>query len=93
MSDDIFRPRHEPALTLYEAFQQAAKKRKGRAPAEWIAAERSAVWTAARDYAQQHGLTVPTLDQIKRCETYARGSVDYGAKWAYQVERVMKGKS
>jgi hypothetical protein len=89
---DPFRPRSEPALTLYEAFQTEAKNRKGRTFSEWSAAESMAVWQAARDYAQAHGLTVPTLAQIKSAECYAMGSVDYGAKWAFQVARTMREK-
>jgi hypothetical protein len=87
---DPFRPRPEPALTIYEAFQAEAKKRKGRSLDEWIKAEREAVWHAAATYAQQHGMSVPTIDEVARAERYAMGSVDYGAKWAYQVERYMK---
>lgn len=86
---DIFQPRQEPARTLYEAFQQEATKRRGRSVQEWCEAERLAVWTAARDYAQQHGLTVPTMAEVSSAERYAMGSVDYGSKWAYQVARRM----
>jgi hypothetical protein len=88
--DDPFRSRHEPALTLYEAFQREATKRKGRAVDEWVKAEREAVWHAACTYAQQHGLRIPSLAEVASCEHYAMGSVDYGSKWAYQVERMMK---
>src|SRR4051812_10372220 len=63
---DFSRPHHEPALTIYAAFQTEAAKRKGRTFEEWIASERLAVWTAARDYAQQHGLAVPTMADVWR---------------------------
>lgn len=50
---DIFRPRNEPALTLYEAFQAEAAKRRQTAKVEdWVTRERHAVWVAARDYAK-----------------------------------------
>lgn len=88
---DPFRPRHEPARTIYDAFQAEAKRRKERTVEEWVRAERDAVWRAARDYAQQHELTIPTMAQVESAERYAMGSVDYGAKWAYQVERHMMG--
>lgn len=89
MRDDPFRPRRQPALTIYDAFREEARKRKGRSFEEWSEAERMAVWKAARDYAEAHGMNVPTMEQVKSAETYAMGSLDYGAKWAYQVERCM----
>lgn len=92
MSDhrDVFRPHRQPAQGIYDAFQAEAALRSGRKLDEWLEAERQAVWRAARDYAQQQGLRVPTIDEIKRAENYAAGSVDYGAKWAYQIERLLK---
>lgn len=87
--DDIFRPRSEPALTLYKAFQAEAKFRGGRSFEQWNKAEIGAVWRAARDYAQAHDLRVPTIAQVEECERYASGSVDYGAKWAYQIARIL----
>ena len=67
-----------------------ARKRKGRPLHEWVKAEREAVWRAARNYAQQRALRVPTIGEVMSCERYAMGSVDYGAKWAYGVARVMR---
>lgn len=91
MTRDIFRPRHEPARTIYDAFQAEAAKRHERPTfSDWAQREREAVWRAARDYAQQHGLAVPTMDQVRDSEQYALGHVDYGAKWAYGVARAME---
>lgn len=87
---DIFRPRHQPAQMLYDAFQAEASKRKSRSVTNWMDAELQAVWRASDDYARQHGLQVPTLAQVAAAERYASGSADYGAKWAYQVAAVMK---
>ena len=81
---DVFRPRYQPAQTIYDAFQAEAAHRHGSVE-EWIERERLVVWRTARDYAQQHGLRVPTMDQIERAERSACGHVDYGAKWAYRV--------
>lgn len=86
---DPFQPSHEPARTLYEAFQQEARLRKSRPIAQWVEAERNAVFKAACDYARAHGLRAPTLEEVRAAEMYAMGSVDYGAKWAYGVERAM----
>ena len=86
---DVFRPNREPARTLYDAFQREAVNRKGRSTAEWQNEERQAVWRAARDYAQQHGLRVPTLTEVRRAENSAAGHVDYGAKWAYGIAEVL----
>lgn len=86
---DIFMPRHEPAKTIYLAFQAEAALRRGRKVEEWTRLEIDAVHKAAGDYASAHGLSTPTREQIVSAEIYARGSVDYGAKWAYQVCRHM----
>ena len=86
---DIFRPHREPARTLYDVFQKEAAHRKGRSIQEWQRLERLAIWGAAKDYAQQYGLCVPTMDDIERAETCAVGHVDYGAKWAYGVAKSM----
>lgn len=87
---DPFAPRHEPARSLYEAFQAEARLRKGRPLEVWIEAERHAVWRAACEYAQQHGWPEPALAQVESAERYAKGSADYGAKWAYTLERSMR---
>jgi len=89
---DIFRPTHEPARTLYDVFQAEALKRDKRSYDEWSMMERMAVWRAARDYAQQHGLRVITLAEVEKAEEYAIGHVDYGAKWAYRVAEALKGE-
>lgn len=89
MSDGIFRPTHEPARQLYDAFQIEAKLRKGREVGIWIEKERVAVWTAARNYAQQQGRMVPTLEQIRAKEQLALGHTDCGAKWAHGVAELL----
>ena len=86
---DPFEPTREPARTLYLTFQEEARHRKGRSIEEWVKAERLAVWSAANLYAQRNGLQSPTLEQVEAAERYAMGSVDYGAKWAWGVERLM----
>ena len=85
---DPFQPRHEPARTIYDAFQDEATKRPGRK--DWVKAERERVWSVARDYAQQHGLPVPTLAEVERAEQSACGHVDYGSKWAYGVAELLR---
>ena len=88
---DIFRPSKGLARTLYDAFQEEAIHREGRSVEEWLLAERQVVWMAARDYAQQHGLRIPTMDEVKQAENCASGHIDYGAKWAYKIaERLTK---
>lgn len=86
---DIFRPKSEPALTLYKAFQAEAKFRNERSFEQWSQAEIEAVWRAARDYAQANNIRVPTVEEVAECERYALGSIDYGAKWAFQVARLL----
>ncbi len=87
---DIFEPRHEPAKSIYLEFQAEAKKRKGCSVDEWIKAERDAVYRECVHQAQRMGLAAPSMDAVAAAERYAMGSVDYGAKWAYQLVNVMK---
>jgi hypothetical protein len=86
---DIFEPKHEPAKSIYAAFQAEAAKRKGRSVDEWIKAERSAVFLECVHQAQLLGLHTPTLDEVAAAERYAVGSIDYGAKWVNQLVHVM----
>lgn len=37
---------------------------------------------AACSFAADRGLHVPTMDEVVAAERYARGSADYGSKWA-----------
>lgn len=91
---DCFQPRYEPARSVYDAFQKEAAQRKGRSIDEWVKAEREAVFREATHQAQKLGMRIPTMDEITAAERYARGSVDYGAKWAYGVADAMrKGSS
>lgn len=87
---DIFRPRHDPARSIYDAFQCEADKRKGRTVEEWMTAEREAVFREATHQAQKLGLRPPTIAEIISAENYASGSADYGAKWAYGVAEAMR---
>jgi hypothetical protein len=87
---DIFRPSHEPARTIYDAFQDEAKKRKDQA--DWIEKERQRVWAASRDCSQMYGLKVLTLEDVRRAENLACGHTDYGAKWAYGIVAMMRGE-
>ncbi len=87
---DIFEPRNEPARSIYLAFQAEAAKRKGRSVNEWIKAERDAVFRECIHQARRFGLHAPSMDEVAAAELYAVGSIDYGAKWTYQLIRVMK---
>jgi hypothetical protein len=87
---DIFEPRHEPARSIYLAFQDEATKRKERSIDEWLTAERDAVFRESVHQAQKLGLRVPAMDEIVSAERYATGSVDYGAKWAYCIVNAMR---
>lgn len=87
--DNVMRPLNEPARGIYDAFTAEAKNRAGRSTHDWIKAERLAVWSAARDYSQQHGLPVLSLAQIERKEQLAVGHSDYPATWAYGVQNLL----
>lgn len=82
---DLFTPHWEPARSIYDAFQEEATKRKTRSVEDWVQAERAAVHKAACVAAQKEGLPEPTMEEIQSAETYAMGSVDYGATWAYRI--------
>jgi len=84
---DHFRPRSQPAQRIYDAFQDEATKRKENE--NWEHKERLRVFREAREYAQENGLTYPTLDQVRQCESYALGHTDYGAKWAHKVAELV----
>lgn len=86
---DIFRPKREPARSIYDAFQNEASKRATRPLHEAFEAESHAVWQAARAAAAKHGLREPTLAEVDDACTYASGSIDFGAKWAYAIVDVM----
>jgi hypothetical protein len=87
---DIFEPRHEPARSLYNAFQAEAAKRRERSVDEWLAEERNAVFREATHQAQKLGMRAPSMDEVASAERYAVGSVDYGAIWAYRVVEAMR---
>lgn len=90
MTRDVFRPTQQPAQAIYDAFQAEAAHRRNRGIDEWLLAERTAVWRAARDAAQQLGWRVLTLEEVRRAEDQAAGHTDYGAKWAYAVVEAMR---
>jgi len=86
----IFRPHSGPAQFIFDALVKEQEHRKDRQSEEWIVAERNAVWSASRDYAQQHGLRVPTIDDVMAAENQAIGHCDYASTWAFEVVRRMK---
>ena len=74
---------------LKAALLDEAAHRRGRRFDEWSVAEAKAVWAAARDFAQQHGLRVPLLEDVVRVERQASGHSDYSSKWALYVVELM----
>jgi hypothetical protein len=93
MQSDPFEPRHEPARSIYLAFQAEAAKRPGRSVEQWQEAEITAVYVEANRQSDMLDLRPVTRDQVERAETYARGSIDYGLTWALQVVREMQGRA
>lgn len=89
MQHDPFRPHRQPAQAIYDAFQLEATHRRQRKLDEWIRLEREAVFAAAGKYAEEHSLVKPTMLEIESAERYARGSVDYGSKWAHGVASLL----
>ena len=87
---DHFRPRNEPARAIYDALLREAEHRNARSVDEWHAAEMEAVWKVARDYAEQHGLKLPTMDDVEKAARQGYGHVDYAAKLAYALANTMR---
>jgi hypothetical protein len=90
MKDNMtFRPSRQPAQRLFDAFQDEAKNRTG----NWEHKERLRMFREARDYAHENGLKVPTMDQIRQCESMAIGHTDYAARWAYGISDLLEKDS
>ena len=87
---DFLRPHTEPARSIYDAFQDEAKKRPGRTFEEWHQAEIRSVFLAAVQQSGYLGLTIPTVDDVISAEHLASGHADYGAKWAIGVADMMR---
>lgn len=87
---DPFRPRHEPARSIYETFQAEATHRRQREVDVWIRAERDAVHGTAARLAQNYGLRPPSIEEVEEAERRARGHIDYGMKWALYVVEAMR---
>jgi hypothetical protein len=79
---DPHRPRTEPALLIYDAILAASTDRSD---PHWVHRMRLSVFHVAREYAQQHGMLHPTLDEVGNAESMALGHVDYASKWALYV--------
>ena len=87
---DIFRPTTEPARSIYDVFQNEARKRKGRTVGQWQSAELAAVYFQSVVQASKFGLKIPSIQDIETAERCASGHTDYGSKWAYGVVDAMK---
>jgi hypothetical protein len=87
---DPFRPRSEPARTLYDAFQEEAANRNGRSFEEWCEAETDAVHVAAIAVAKAHSLRAPTREDVVKAGIRAQGHIDYGLQWACGVVEAMR---
>lgn len=90
ISRDPFRPRHEPALSIYDALTAEQAHRKGREFEVWNKAEINAVYEAAKIAFERADLPIPTLADVQSAERYAQGSIDYGATWVYALTNAMK---
>lgn len=81
-----FRPTYDPARRLYDAILGAAQNHP-----DDDKAQDEVVWACARDYAQQHGLRVPTLKEVNDASVAGMGHVDAAAKWAYKLAAQLGG--
>jgi len=90
---DLFRPRTEPARTIYDAFQlESLKRKESNDPKIWIENERQVVFSVAKKYAETHNLVTPTIDQVTLAKRSAQGHIDYAAKWAYGIVDFMNNQ-
>jgi hypothetical protein len=85
MTQDHFRPHHDPARSIYDALQCEAAKRANRSCEDWIILERDAVYREAVSQARLRNLRVPTMDEVERAERGACGHCDYGSQWAFGI--------
>lgn len=85
MNYDIYQPKQEPAKRFYDAILKEAELRKTRNGLQWIDLEIQNMHRVATTYAKENNLPIPSLEEIKSCERYANGHVDYAAKWAHQL--------
>lgn len=83
----VFRPHSQPARRIYDALIDEAAKRDE--SENWEHNERLRVFREAREFAQENGLSFPTLGQVRECESYAIGHIDYAAKFAYRVAELI----
>jgi hypothetical protein len=70
---------------IVSAHSQEASKRGERAFEVWNKAELQVVWSAARDFALQHGLRVPLMSDVEMAEKLAVGHTDYSRRLATYV--------
>lgn len=89
---DYFRPHFNPAQLIYDALVREAEHRQGRTPDEWMEAERYAAWETAYEYAEQHDLRAPTMEDVARADHQACGHTDYAAQLAHGLAEIMTGK-
>lgn len=83
----VYRMKMAGIDAVKSALIAEAEFRRGRSFKEWTEKEAKAVWSAARDFAQQHGLRVPKFAEVVNVERQASGHSDYASKWAlYAVE-------
>lgn len=90
MTRDPFEPRHEPARSIYLAFQAEAAKRPGRSVEQWHEAEIQAVFEEANRQSDLLNLRPITREEVEGAEISARGSADYGLQWTLAVVKEMR---
>jgi len=90
--NDIFRPKHNPAQSLYDVFQTEAEKRPKRELEEWQRKEVMAVYEEALRWHERNPEKYKeiTVADVQDAQRQAWGHVDYGAKWAYAVVERMR---
>lgn len=75
---------------IVSAHTQEASKRCERTFEVWNKAELEVVWSAARDFALQHGLRVPLMSDVELAEKLAVGHTDYSRRLAtYVAQKVV----
>lgn len=86
----IFRPRFDPARSIYDALVAEQQHREGRSIEEWAAAERDAVLRATNDYATKHGKNLVTAKDVKCAEISASGHIGYSTQFAHRIVDFME---
>ena len=84
----MWRPSRQPEQRLYDRLVKEQERRPNNP--DWQQAELDALWQEARDYAQENGFPVLSVEAIRRAEHQGLGHVDYTSQWVNAVAAAIR---